>query len=170
MAITVTVETGAQIENANSYVSIATIDAWVLTNPHDTTWTDLTDAQKNGYAVMSWRVLNEQMNWDGWQIDSDQALDLPRSGMIDKNGNSIANDEIPGEVQDAQCEFARLLAITDRTEDNGLSGFKEISVGSIKLVADKSDRAPVLASSVYNMIKSFGVKAITKGMSRVTRV
>lgn len=169
MAVIVTVETGAQIENANSYVSIATIDAWVLTNPHDATWTALTDAQKNGYAVMSCRVLNERMDWDGWQTDSDQALDLPRSGMIDKNWNTIENNEIPGEIQDAQCELARLLAIGDRTEDNGLSGFKEISVGSIKLVADKSDRAPVLASSVYSMIKCFGRKTVIKGQGRTIR-
>ena len=170
MAVTVTVETGAIITDANSYVSIATIDAWVLTNPHDSTWTALTDAQKNGYAVMSCRVLNEQVSWDGWQTDSDQALDLPRSGMTDSNGNSIDSDEIPTEIQNAQCELARLLAIEDRTADNGMLGFKQIDVASISLIADKNDRAPVLADSVWNQISAFGSKAITRGISRVIRV
>jgi len=170
MAITVIVETGAGITGANSYRSIADIDAWVLTNPHDTTWTALTDAAKNGYTVWSCRLMNEQMDWDGWQSDSDQALDLPRSGMVDKNGNSIDDDEIPTEVQNAQSELARLLVIEDRTADNGMLGFKQIEVGSINLVADKNDRAPVMAAAVFDMLRAFGDKAVTTGISRTIRI
>ena len=170
MAITVTVETGAGIANANSFASILTIDAYVLTNPHDSTWTALTDAQKNGYAVWSCRVLNEQILWDGWIVDSDQALPLPRSGMVDREGYTIDNNVIPDEVVNAQCELARLLAVEDRTADNGLLGFKEISVGSIKLVADKADRPIVLAPSVFNMIKHLGTKSVSKGTSQTVRV
>lgn len=169
MAVVVTKETGAGISGANSYVSIADITAWVLTNPHDSTWTALTEAQQNGYAVMSCRVLNEQMDWDGWQTDSDQALDLPRSGMIDKNENFIDSDEIPTEVQNAQSELARLLAITDRTGDSDLAGFEKIEIGPINLVADKSDKLPVLPDAVWQMVKAFGDKATSKGISRVIR-
>ena len=169
MAVTVTVEDGSIVANANSYASIATIDAWVLTNPHDSTWSALTDAQKNGYAVMSCRVLDEQMDWDGWQSDEDQALDLPRSGMIDKNGNFIDNDEIPTEVINAQCELARLLAIGDRTADNGMAGFKQIEVGTINLVVDKADRASVMADAVWNILRWFGSKTVSKGTSSVYR-
>jgi hypothetical protein len=170
MAVTVVVEDGSGVANANSYVTTAEIDAWVLTNPHDSTWAALAAAAKNGYAVMSCRVLNEQMNWDGWQTDDSQALDLPRSGMVDKNGNSIDNDEIPTEVKNAQCQLARLLAIEDRTADPDTAGFKEIGVGSIKLVIDKLDRVPTLADAVFNMLNSFGSKAVTKGVSPVIRI
>ena len=170
MAITVIVEDGSGVTGANSYASILTIDAYVLTNPHDSTWTALTEAQKNGYAVWSCRVLNEQMNWDGWQVSDTQALDLPRSGMIDKNGNAIDDDEIPSEVVNAQCELARLFAIGDRTADNDMAGFKQIEVGSINLVADKSDRPNVLAPSVYNMIKWYGSKTTSKGIGQTIRI
>ena len=169
MAVTVTVEDGSQVENANSYVTVAAITAWVLTNPHDDTWADLTAAQRNGYAVMGCRILNEQMDWDGWQTDADQALDLPRSGMADKDGNAIDNDEIPTEVQNAQCELARLLAIKDRTADPDTAGFRQIKVSSISLTIDKSDRSPVLADAVWNMIRHLGGKANPKGISRVIR-
>jgi len=169
MAVEVIVEDGSGISGANSYVATATIDAWVLTNPHDTIWSALAAAAKNGYAVMSCRVMEEQMDWDGWQTAADQARDLPRSGMIDKNGNSIDNDEIPTEVKNAQCELARLLAIADRTADADTAGFKEIGVGSIKLVIDKMDRPSVLPDAVWNMLKPFGCKAITKGISQTYR-
>jgi len=169
MAISVVVETGAIIANANSYVTTAEIDTWIETNPHDSTWDDLTDAQKNGYCVMACRVLDEQIDWDGWQTDADQALDLPRSGMTDKNGNAIENDEIPTDVKNAQCELARLLVIADRTADADTAGFKEIGVGSIKLVINKADRVPVLADAVWNMIQWFGSKNNPKGISRVIR-
>lgn len=169
MAVIVIVETGAGISGANSYCSTADIDAWALTNPHDTIWTALAQAAKDGYAVMSCRVLNEQIDWDGWQIDDEQSLDLPRSGMADKNGNFIDNDEIPTEVQNAQCELARLLAISDRTADNDMKGFKQIGVGSINLVADKADRPAVMADAVWNMISAFGSKSISKGISQVIR-
>lgn len=169
MAITVIVETGAGISEANSYRSTADIDAWVLTNPHDTTWAGLAQVAKDGYAVMSCRVMEEQTDWDGWQTSSTQARDLPRSGMIDKNGNSIDNDEIPTEIQNAQSELARLLAISDRTADNVMKGFKQIEVGPINLVADKADRPVVMADAVWNMISAFGSKSISKGISQVIR-
>jgi hypothetical protein len=169
MAVTVIVEDGSGVASSNSYVSIVTITDWVLTNPHDSTWAALTDAQKNGYAVMACRVLNEQMDWDGWQTDADQSLDLPRSGMTDKNGNSIDNNEIPFEVQNAQCELARLLAIADRTADPDTAGYKEITVGPIKVIADKTDRPAVMADAVWNMISPFGSKSISKGVSRTYR-
>ena len=170
MSVTVIVEDGSIVANSNSYVSIATIDEWVLTNPHDITWTGLSNANKNGYAIMSCRVLNEQIDWDGWQADADQSLDLPRSGMVDKNGNAIDSDEIPSEVKNAQCELARLLVIGDRTADNDMSGFKQIEVGSIKLVADKNDRPVVLANSVFAMVRFFGDKTVQKGFSKVERI
>jgi len=169
MAITVIVEDGTGVTGANSYVSIATIDAWIETNPHDSTWSGLIDAQKNGYAVMACRVLNEQIDWDGWQIDDNQALDLPRSGMTDKNGNFIDNNEIPFEVQNAQCDLARLLAISDRTADPDTAGFKEITIDTIRLVIDKADRQPVLALAVWKMVSAFGRKISSKSISRVIR-
>ena len=169
MAVTVIVEDGSGVTNANSYRSTADIDSWVETNPHDSTWAGLAQAQKNGYAIMSCRVLNEQIDWDGWQTDDEQSLDLPRSGMTDKNGNSIDDDEIPSEIQNAQSELARLLAESDRTADPDTAGFKEIGVGSIKLIIDKADRVPVLASAVWNQISAFGERAVSKGISRVIR-
>jgi len=170
MAIEVIVETGQIIENANSYVTIAEITEWVLSNPHDSTWAALADAAMNGYAVMACRVMEEQMDWDGWQTDDEQARDLPRSGMVDKNGNYIDSDEIPTSVKNAQSELARLLALIDRTADPDTAGFKEIGVGSIKLVIDKFDRSPVMADAVWNMIHFLGSKISLKGVSEVIRI
>jgi hypothetical protein len=170
MAVEVIVEDGSgSLSGANSYVSIAEITAWCLTNPHDSIWADLTEAQQNGYAVWSRRVLDEQMAWHGWVINDDQPLDLPRSGLVNRKGRSIDDDEIPAEVQNAQSELARLLAISDRTADSDTVGFKKIKVSSIVLEMDKSDRPPVLPDSVWNMISAFGAKVISKRMSRVVR-
>ncbi len=169
MAVVVIVETGSGISGANSYVSIADVDNWALTNPHDATWMALSDAKKNGYAVMSCRVLNEQMNWAGWVMDENQSLDLPRSGMIDKNGNSIDDNEIPTKVKNAQCELARLLAISDRTGDPDTAGFKRIKVGSIELEMEISDRPPVLPDAVFGMVRYFGGKVVSKGISKTIR-
>lgn len=170
MAVEVIVEDGSGISGANSLVTIAEITAWTLTNPHDSVWSALTDAQKNGYCVWACRILNEQVAWDGWIVDADQALPLPRSGMVDREGYSIDSDEIPTDIKNAQCELSRLLAIEDRTADNGLSGFKELSVGSIRLVADKSDRPNVLPDAVWVMVKAYGTKRVSKGTSQTIRV
>ncbi len=169
MTITIVVEDGTSKTDSNTYVSTATIDSWVETNPHDATWNALTQDQKNGYAVWSARLLDEQTDWDGSQTSATQALDLPRSGMIDKNGNSIDSDEIPTDVQNAQSEFARLLAISDRTADSDMAGFKQIEVGSINLVADKTTIPPVMPDSVWNMINPYGDKAVSSSTSRVIR-
>ena len=168
--ITIVVEDGTGVTGANSYVTTAEITEWVLSNPHDTTWIALGAAAMNGYAVMSCRVMEEQMDWDGWQTDDEQARDLPRSGMVDKNGNYIDSDEIPTSVKNAQSERARLLALVDRTADPVTAGFKEIGVGSIKLVIDKFDRSPVMADAVWNMIHFLGSKISLKGVSEVIRI
>ena len=170
MAITVVVEDGTGVTGANSYVATDYITEWVLSNPHDTTWAALAEAAMDGYAVMACRVMEEQIDWDGWQTDDEQARDLPRSGMYDKNGNSIEADEIPTAVKNAQSELARLLALADRTADPDTAGFKEIGVGSIKLVIDKFDRSPVLADAVWNMINFLGSKTSFKGISEVIRI
>ena len=169
MAVEVIKETGLRTPGSNSYVSVLDIDDWVLTNPHDTTWATLTEAQKNGYAVMSCRILDEQMDWDGWVIEDVQSLRLPRSGMISKNGRFIANDEIPLDARNAQSEFARLLAISDRTGDSDLVGLSQLKIGPISLVADKSDSLPVLPDAVFNMIRCFGRRSISKGISWTMR-
>ena len=118
---------------------------------------------------MSCRILDEQMDWDGWAIKDDQSLCLPRSGMISKNGRFIANDEIPLDARNAQSEFARLLAVSDRTGDSDLVGLSQLKIGPISLVADKSDSLPVLPDAVFNMIRCFGIKSVSKGISRTVR-
>lgn len=144
--------------NSNSYATIAEIDDFVLSNPHDDTWTEVSAADKIAYAIMACRVMNEQMDWYGWVAAETQALDFPRGGLYDKDGYTIADSVIPTDIKNGQAELARLLVSADRTADADTKGFKGFKVGPINVFVDKFDRAraKILATSVYNILQWYG--------------
>lgn len=142
--------------NANSYATIAEIDEFVLSNPHDITWTAVSAANKIAYAIMATRVMNEQMAWYGWVAGETQALDFPRGGTYDKNGYSISDAIIPDDIKHGQAELARLLVIEDRTADPDTKGFKGLRIGPINIFVDKYDRPRILAPSAFNIIQWYG--------------
>jgi len=155
--------------SANSYATIAEIDEFVLSNPHDTTWDDVSDANKIGYAIFATRVINERIAWYGWVAVQTQALDFPRGGIYDKNSYSISSSIVPTDIKNGQAEMARLLVDRDRTADPDTKGYREIYLGPIRLNIDKRDAPRALPASVYNILQWYGVRT-TKRARLLERV
>lgn len=98
-----TVEDGSGITGANTYVSLVDCGTY-HTNLGNTTWTG-TDAAKTSaiYRAMAWL---ENQPFKGYKYDYDQALEWPRSGVTDRNGYAVGEDEIPPQLVNALCEAA----------------------------------------------------------------
>lgn len=122
MAITLTIETGAVVAGANTFISLANFKAY-LTN-RARSFTTYTDDQLSAALIRAGQYLNG-LNWMGrktgrtnpmcWPRESDG--DYPESfasgqeitgGVIDRNGYEIEINEVPQEAIDAQCEGAWL--------------------------------------------------------------
>lgn len=129
----IVVETGAGLANAESYCSVAFVDAYASSLGRDAVWTTKTETQKE-------QALREAMlTLDGWErsflgcrVSEVQALAWPRSWVILDDGFSIAADAIPTELKKALAELA--LATLDATAG--------------QLVTDATANAPIVRERV----------------------
>lgn len=95
------VETGSCVATANAFVARAAFIAWATDYYPDSIPTDDTDTDAAIMRASSW--LSTFPDWDGTMACGRglQGLAWPRSGVTDCNGDSIPDDEVPAEVQEA---------------------------------------------------------------------
>lgn len=100
MAIEIIVETGAVVENANAYVSVAAVRAYAaergVTLP-------VSDDEVAALIIKAKDYLEAfGCKYQGQKISASQALEWPRSGVV-VGGVELAPDAIPKRLKDAQC-------------------------------------------------------------------
>jgi len=145
MAVTIDATVGGA--SANSYVTLATANTYFEGRLNVTDWTGATDDNKNRALVSAARRLDQE-SYEGIRASSTQALQWPRDGLYDEDGNSIDEDTIPQRVQDAQCELALYMLGEDLLEDTGLEGFDAVKVGPIDVEVNHGKRAGDLPENV----------------------
>jgi hypothetical protein len=93
------VETGACIANANAFVTRAELIAYAADYYPSVTVEDDTDTDGAILRASSW--LSSYPEWDGSQTCGRglQGLAWPRSGVTDCNGDAVPDDEVPIEVK-----------------------------------------------------------------------
>lgn len=174
MALTLIVETGDIITGANTYISLADAETYFEGRVNVTTWDAATDATKNAALVQAARILDTYVTWVGWLTDTDQPMKWPRAGiyydgyggyygsydlLLSTSVFSIADNEIPAEVKDAQCELALVLLKKDTQSLPATLGFKSIAVaGTVDLEIDKRDRVSEIPAHIWHIISQFGSK------------
>jgi len=110
--MTVVVETGAVVANANSYVDVADADSYLRTRARATAWDALDLATKRGRLIQASQYLDATCAWRGDPVSSSQTMGWPRSGVLDKNGTAVDNDIVPTAVVNATIEVAVAGEIT----------------------------------------------------------
>ena len=114
-----TVETGAVVANAESYVTVAEADTyWSYRN--NGTWAAAAPAAKEAALREATQFLDGSYKWAGSLVSSAQKLLWPRVVGIDRSGREISSTSIPSAIKSAQCELAlealggRLMASLER--------------------------------------------------------
>ena len=158
------VEDGTGLSTANTYVSLAEVDAY-FTLSATTTWTGTDDA-KNAAIIRSARALDGMFTWPGVKLVSTQALQWPRSEAIDTSGYTI--DGVPQAVKNAQCEAAliELVSAGSLTPelDRGGAVIRE-KIGPLE--TEYASNAPSM--TVYNTIKYALASILPYGGLRLRR-
>jgi hypothetical protein len=155
--------------NANTYSTLAEAETYHEARLHNSDWNDASTGTKNSALVWATRLLDELIEWDGFQVDSDQALRFPRSGIFDYDGNYFDPDLIPTWLKNATAEFAMSLIANDRVKESDLKGFSSVKVASIRLNADKYDNPAFVPPNVWEIIQDYGqrksqrIKQLTRG-------
>jgi hypothetical protein len=165
MAITLNATAGSA--SANSYCTVTEADTYHKEKRYHSkdTWLEYSSDEKKRGLIWATRLLDERITWVGAIVSSTQALRWPRAGAYDRDGNSISSSVIPQFLKDAVAEYAYFLMASDRMADSDTAGFKEIEVGSLRMVVDKFDRPPTIPDSVISLISYYGAKST--GLKRV---
>lgn len=109
--MTLIVETGEGVENANSYASIAEADVY-FTARNNETWLDLSDQEKELALISGTDYIHRHYvnNWVGTVLTSHQRLFWPRSDAYGKDRRLRSG--VPNEIKEATYE-ASIRTLTD---------------------------------------------------------
>lgn len=104
--MTIIVEDGTGLNNAESYVSVAEFVLYhtnrgnsVATLP--TATIEILLRKATDYLSAQYRG-----KWLGYRSNSTQALDFPRTGIVTDEFITVESNQIPIELKNAQCELA----------------------------------------------------------------
>lgn len=102
------VEDGTGLANAESYISVANADAY-FTARGNATWAAITTTALKEEALRratDYMVQVYRQRWQGYRMTDTQALDWPRSGVVVDAYRYVDTDEVPTEVAHACAELA----------------------------------------------------------------
>ena len=102
--INLVLEDGSGMSDANSYVSLAYADAYMV-NRNYTAWLTQSEYVKKAAIIKAMDYVDNIFDWKGTRLYKDQALSFPRKGLIDDEGFDYSG-EIPEKVKKAICEAA----------------------------------------------------------------
>ena len=117
--MTMIVEDGSIVANANSYMSLVEFQAY---------WTDRntiitqTAVEQEAALIVSTQYIDQNYDWKGSIVSSVQALDWPRSGATDGEGRAIASNIIPQQLKNALAEYGYRQLTTAISPDSGVGG------------------------------------------------
>jgi hypothetical protein len=194
MALVVIREDGTGRPDANCYADSADCDIYHEGHLYADAWNSAAPDAKDKAVVMAARLIDAEFRFNGWRAVEGQALQWPRQRCPDPDsragtwvvgfgcgGNYIATNVVPKGVTDANCELARLLLVSDRTDYSLGQGLHSSTVASstratdgsggsdsTATVYDKADKPGILSPTVVAMLSKFG-SASGAGAVRLVR-
>ncbi len=111
MAVTLIVENGTGLDNAN--VLVALVDAKAYWDGQGRSYSAFTDDVLSAALVRASAFLGNAYSWRGVKVNARaQTMPFPRRCLTDRDGNAVADDEVPREIVAACCEVALYEAAT----------------------------------------------------------
>jgi hypothetical protein len=139
-----TVETGAGLANADAYVSQEDFKTYCAARQYDLI--GRLPAELDAKLRLAAQYIDTQWRFKGTRLSGAQALEFPRSGLVDWSGFTVVG--VPKRLKDAACELAFSALSTDLYEVADRGGrIKSESVGPISVTY--SDDAPAGKTFVF---------------------
>lgn len=143
--ITLIVEDGTCVVNANSYISLEDANEY-QTQRNRTDWLALTDNEKKASLIKATQYVDNLYKWRGVRkFHSNQRMNFPRVGIYIEG---YAVKEIPNQLKDAICEAAYYGFQED------LFTVRESDVGNIKRIKDVVEDAVQEEIEYFNKSES----------------
>jgi hypothetical protein len=148
------VETGAGLANAESLCSIDDADAYHLSMGNDA-WSNLDDDGKEVHLRRATMYMQQEYHdeWMGLRAQFTQALDWPRQGIV-LCDEIIQFNVIPKEVKAACCELA-LRSISGPLRADLTQGVVRKQIGPIRIDYDKTSPLAKRYPFIDAMVQKF---------------
>jgi len=153
--------------DANSYVTQAEANAYILDRVHASAWEDFED--KDQVLITSSQMLDWYINWKGFRASTTQNMLWPRTGVIRRDSTEIDDGVIPNEVKVAVYELALSSLEADRTDDDPLSGIDQLKAGSLMIKAGPSgadstsiDAIPSKVFKILSDLRTLGGSSVVR--------
>ena len=184
MPVTIIVEDGTRIANANSFLSLADANTFFEGHTNAAAWTAATDDQKKAALVTATRLLDSYFQFIGFKTSDSQALQWPRVEALDINQYSgdlyhdpinninsgyFDEDEIPRVLIDAECEFARYLLEGNRLGDTAGKGIREFELtGAMRVEYQQDNLQTLMPDMIVTMLDP--IASVRDGKSSVVKL
>jgi hypothetical protein len=185
-AVTLVLETGAGLANSNSYASVADGDNYHGRRLYSDKWEDADPGDKEKALMMATMVIDQSVQFYGYQVKETQALLWPRTRVVNRQVYSFSflsstawgviapyfdTNKIPPQIRDATCELARLLLTSDRTADDSAKGISSFEVAGELSVSflSPADRKQVFTDQLKGMLEPFGKFRFKRGSVDIVR-
>ena len=174
--MTIIVEDGTIVADANSFVTATEADDYFLVeHPNATDWDDFDDDTKEASLRFAVKLL-DTMDWYGYRSDTtNQELSWPRNLVYDADRRRyFTASEIPDFLKDSQLELAIALAREDRTlsvEAAAGAGLKRAKIDVLELewfsnsakIIEKAK--PLIPSIVCRFIEPYTESGCGRGIN-----
>jgi hypothetical protein len=182
--LTLVVEDGTGLPDANSYISLADANTYLAASIYNDPWFASDDTKQTTLLIAAARDIEHQYWFKGYQTNYGQRLQFPRTLCPDRNSRGnvrrlysmtplMSNlsgyfpmDFIPEQLKFAQAEHAKDLLVKDRNVDDPTKGLSAIAVGSIKLAFNSKDRARPFTDTVENFLADIATPKYRGGMRK----
>lgn len=134
------VEDGTGIANANTYISLADVSSYCLDFDFEDFFSKL-EAEQNALILKSMRFI-ESFDFVGTKNQTENNLQWPRDDAYERNGLLIDSSTIPANIKNAVCEGVILEATSSGILQPSLSrqGLKSEKYGDVKFEYFSSGR------------------------------
>ena len=164
MTIELTVETGAIVENANSYVKLTFADAY-LASRGNADWAKGEEDARATALIRAADVLNSY-RWKGQPVEPGRIMAWPRRGMEYSPGNPVSENVVPIQVQNSQCEIA--AAIVARGADPLGQVDMHLTTGAVRAIVAEYRLSPEMGDLIMTLDEIF-VPIWRKKMAKNTK-
>lgn len=172
--ITLVVEDGTGVTGANTYVGLDDANAYFEAHAHATTWAAANDTTRSAALAHATRLIDAQVQWNGYKTDVDQPLQWPRQEVPnpdDPDGYSLDDATIYQWLKDAVCEMAQLLLAGSRESDGQGNGIAEFSLdGVLSVKFDGSTKTEPVPDWMAASLAKWGRVTLGGATVKLTRV
>ncbi len=113
----------ALVVGTDTYITISEADTYFEHSINGEDWASLGDGDKIRALASATRMF-QRTKWQGDPTDvpPTQPLAFPRTGLVDREGNAIADDVVPQDIKDGEAELALALNLDPTVQDELSSG------------------------------------------------